>query len=195
MTVDHNETAWYTYFEDSFYSYRVFKRNGRNQVINPDEFYDEKDNLVMTQIFKGEKLVLRTYYDTLGYKRLDHPLKNRQLHGTSYSYHPNGAIEWTKGYKKGKLSGERILRDSLGNLVTGENKYTSPYSKYPIITQCVNGRPDGQFTVPSADGSVSYTGQYDAGYPGGKYIYYDKEGKITRIDHYKKGKFIKSEDQ
>lgn len=193
-SVNYNETTWYTYFENRFSSYAIHKRDGKNRIINPGKFYDENDNLVVTQTYKNGKLVLITHYDTLGNKIQVIPYKNGKLHGTSYTYHPNGQVEWTKGYRKGKLHGERILRDSLGNLVSGEDRHHFPNSDSFIETNCTDGRPHGKFEVVSLKNGVSYSGHYDHGFPDGEYNYYDNEGNITRIDLYKKGKFKKTID-
>lgn len=192
MTVNYNETAWYQYNENGFIHYGIFKRDRKNKIINPVKFYDERDHLVMTQTYKKERLVQRTHFDTLGNKLQVNPYKKGELHGISYSYHTNGNVEWTKGYRNGKLHGERILRDSLGNLVTGEDRHRFPNSDSFMVTHCTDGRPHGRFELISQKNGLSYSGHYHHGFPDGEYTYYNSEGNITRIDLYKKGKFIKT---
>lgn len=57
------------------------------------------------------------------------------------SYHTNGLVEWTGGFRDGKMHGERILRDSTGTLYNGEYLTTFPMGMGRYRVACTPGPP------------------------------------------------------
>ena len=197
--------------------YGVFQRDALGYPKNPVSVYDTTGRLLRHVSYRDSLLhgpVI--WYDSLGRKAWTIKYKkgqkhgpdifyfpdgtvqwkrcnrNGKYHGASTSFHPNGRVEWTKAYRNGRLHGERILRDSTGALFNGEYLTVFPAGMGQYKTICHNGRPHGELIVLRGDGTVSYTGKYDKGFPDGEFLYYDKDGKVYRKEYYSMGEFLRS---
>ena len=198
-------------------TYGVFQRDERGNPINPVAYYDSTGVLVYHASFrknvlhgpvihydksghktwlveykKGQKDGADIYFYPDGSVQWKRSNRKGKVHGRTESFYPNGNTEWTKAYREGHLFGERILRESTGALFNGEYTTVFPLGTGQYTTTCVNGRPYGKLTVFGPKGEVSYIGNYDKGFPEGEFVYYDKEGHITRKEYYKKGEFVNS---
>ena len=200
--------------------YSVFQRDALGNPKNPVALYDTtgrllshaswRDGLLHGQMIwydslgrkawmvtyrKGQKHGPDIYYYPDGTVHWERNNRHDKHHGPSTSYHPNGRVEWKKGYREGRLHGERILYDTIGALFTGEYLTVFPAGLGQYRTTCTNGRPHGVLVVLRGDGSVSYTGNYNKGYPDGEFLYNNTDGTVYRKEYYVMGKFLRSLEQ
>ncbi|MBK6548817.1 MAG: toxin-antitoxin system YwqK family antitoxin [Flavobacteriales bacterium] len=197
-------------------TYWVVQRDAKGIPVNAVVLYDTTGRMVCRGSYRGglvhgpmiyfdstgTKTRLVTYkkgkrngaeyvYYPNGKTQVQSTNRNGWPQGRSTSYYPNGQVEWTKQYRDGKLFGERVLRDSTGALYNGD--YLTEYqSGARYTTNCINGRPHGEWNMLRPNGEISYTGHYTNGFPDGEYIYFDNDGKIFRKEYYEMGKFIRS---
>jgi len=121
------------------------------------------------------------------------PYNDGMMHGVVRSFHSNGTAQAIKPYKSGKLHGERVITDHEGDLVNGSYTELLPFDSAMVLHTCVNGRPHGRITVMRGERKV-LEGQCINGFAEGAFdVYSPYDGKLIYRDHYKNGKFKRSE--
>lgn len=190
LTAQRRDTVW---TEEPGYRFAVLTRDAKGTPQGPISYFDEQGSLRRTLEFKDGKLHgTAVYYYPNGIEWAVMSYRKGELHGVVRSYHPNGAIEAVKPYKRGKLDGERVLRDSTGALVNGEYVEFLPYDSVQVKQTCLNGRPHGRVLV-TRSGRTVLEGSCVNGLAEGIFTTYDKDGRATRRDIYRHGRFVRSE--
>ena len=112
--------------------------------------------------------------------------KDDNVDGTWMWYYHNGQIRSTEYYYKGKLNGEVIEYDSLGNELTkgiyqndlregewfyhvGDHKETGMYSY---------GKRTGKWVYYFPNGKIAFTGEFNDDEPVGRHRYFYDNGAI-----------------
>lgn len=172
-------------------NYSIHARTGNGKIEGLVYYYDKNHTITKTLEYKnGIKDGIATYYYE-GKKYLIIPYKDGLYNGEVVSYHSNGKMEWSKPYKYDKMIGQRIVRDSIGNLVNGEYTTTDYVGNTKFTINCIEGFPHGKFKIKQFDGTIVLNGQYLNGYPDGIFTYYDAKGKIISEELYEMGRYIK----
>ena len=139
-------------------------------------------------------LVLGFYRN--GKKEQEGVIKENVLNGQWTWYYQNGQIKKVEFFnRQGKLEGEQIEYDSLGNeLAKGEfyngvkeGPWFYHVGDFKETGNFVGGDPDGMWTHYYMNGKVAFKGLFAYGEPKGKHIYYHKNGIKKLVGKYSGG--------
>ncbi len=95
-------------------------------------------------------------------------------HGPLTQYYPTGEKQFEINHKDGKYHG------------TYKQYFKS--GKVEIIAEYADGQEHGKLQKFFENGQVMIEGQNVEGLQDGIWKYYDKEGKVTKTEHWKKGR-------
>ena len=137
-----------------------------------------------------------TYYYRNGKKEQEGVIKENVLNGQWTWYYQNGQIKKTEFFnRRGKLEGEQVEYDSLGNEIAKGEYYNGVkegswfyhVGDFKETGNFVGGDADGIWTHYYRNGKVAFKGLYSFGEPKGKHIYYHKNGIKKKVGKYSGG--------
>lgn len=165
----------------------VFSITEQDSVLRIEGHYNNKQ----------QKTAQWNFYEPSGLKRVSYSFKNDSLHG-AVQFFSQGKIMIDAKYKNGDLreewtydvSGQLLRKVKLkdGVLRGKQEEYKDGILKSVKYYKSCYLFKKG--TLANLQRSASYTPQ---GTPKGKWIYYDRNGKVLSTEKYRKGELVKTD--
>jgi antitoxin component YwqK of YwqJK toxin-antitoxin module len=143
-------------------------------------FKDDRLEGEETYFYENGKLAEKCFY------------KNGRRDGVAITYYKNGSIKSKGAYKENRLYGERVYFNENGNPCNGDLVMYDENGKIAREGKCVQGKPDGELKVYN-NGDLSMLVNFTNGKPHGYTYYYASNEKISSVELYNEGEFIREE--
>jgi antitoxin component YwqK of YwqJK toxin-antitoxin module len=145
-------------------------------------FKDDKLEGEETYFYENGKPAERSFY------------KNGLRDGIAITYYKNGIIKSKGAYKENRLYGERVYFNQDGEPCNGDFAIYDQNGKIERSGKCIEGKPEGDLKVYD-NGNLSMLANFTNGRPHGYTYYYTPNQKISSIELYNEGEFIREEKE